>query len=82
MAMAGGVVAAAAVTSSGYRVKFKKPEFLELVQIAAPSIIYRRGRMHFFSYDGFVMYCYECRDEDFTQKVLNSIEFSNVQWSA
>ena len=47
----------------------------------ARSIIYHRGRMHFFAYDGFVMYTFECKDEDFGQKVLKAIEFSNYQWS-
>jgi hypothetical protein len=37
--------------------------------------------MHFFSHDGFVVYTFQCRDEDFTQKVLHATEFSNYQWS-
>ena len=81
MAYAGGAVAAAAISTSSYRVKFKREEFLELVDIAKPRIIYHRGRMHFFSYDGFVMYTFQCRDEDFTQRVLHAVEFSNYQWS-
>mgnify|MGYP001824298568 CR=1 FL=1 len=81
MAMAGGVVAASAVSASSYRVKFRREEFLELVEIAKPRIIYHRGRLHFFSYDGFVMYTFQCKNEDFSQKVLNAIEFSNYQWS-
>ena len=76
-----GTVAAESVTASSYRVKFRREEFLELVNIAKPNIIYHRGRMHFFAYDGFVMYSFECRDEDFSQRVLNAIEFSNIQWS-
>ena len=80
MAMAGTTVAAT-ITASSYRVKFRREEFLELVDIAKPSIIYHRGRMHFFAYDGFVMYTFQCRDEDFSQKVLRAIEFSNYQWS-
>jgi len=73
--------ASAAVShSSSYRVKFKKEEFLELYSIAKPEIVYQTGRMHFFSYDGFVMYSFECEDEDFS-KVLHAIEFSNYQWS-
>lgn len=76
-----GTTAAAAVTASSYRVKFRRAEFLELVNIAKPSIIYHRGRMHFFAYDGFVMYTFECKDEDFSQRVLKAIEFSNYQWS-
>lgn len=81
MAMTGGVVAASAVSASSYRVKFRRKEFLELVEIAKPAIIYHTGRMHFFAYDGFVMYTFQCNNEDFSQKVLNAIEFSNYQWS-
>lgn len=82
MAYAGGTAAAvaAAQNSSSYRVKFKRKEFLELYKIAEPKIVYQTGRMHFFSYDGFVMYSFECRDGDFT-KVLHVIEFSNYTWS-
>ncbi len=46
-----------------------------------PRIIYHRRRMHFFAYDGFVMYTFECKNEGFSQKVLQTIEFSNYQWS-
>ena len=83
MAYAGGAVAASAAAqhSSSYRVKFMREEFLELVRIAKPRIIYHRKRMHFFAYDGFVMYTFECEDRDFSQTVLEAIEFSNYQWS-
>ena len=83
MAYAGGAVAASAAAqhSSSYRVKFMRREFLELVEIAKPRIIYHRKRMHFFAYDGFVMYTFECEDRDFSQTVLEAIEFSNYQWS-
>lgn len=83
MATAGAVVAATVVAqhTSSYRVKFKKEEFLELVEVAKPKIIYQTGRMHFFAYDGFVMYTFECKDGDFKQKVLHAIEFSNQAWS-
>jgi len=81
-ASAGAVAAAAAAQqTSSYRVKFKREEFLELVEIAEPRIIYHRGRMHFFAFDGFVMYTFECKDSDFKQRVLNAIEFSNMAWS-
>jgi hypothetical protein len=80
MAYAGGAAAAASISSSSYRVKFNREEFLELYRIAKPNIVYQTGRMHFFSYDGFVMYSFECRDEDF-RKVLRAIEFSNYQWN-
>jgi hypothetical protein len=67
--------------TSSYRVKFRRREFLKLVQIAQPQLIYHTGRMHFFAYDGFVMYTFECEDHDFSQQVIHAIEFSNYQWS-
>ena len=72
---------AAAQHTSSYRVKFRRREFLELVQIAKPKLIYNTGRMHFFAYDGFVMYTFECEDRDFSQQILHAIEFSNQAWS-
>jgi hypothetical protein len=81
MAYGGGAAAAAAAQSSSYRVKFKRNEFLELVQIAQPNIIYHVRRMHFFAYDGFVMYTFECDTNEFSQKVMQAIEFSNMAWS-
>ena len=82
MAIAGATAAAAVAAqhTSSYRVKFRRKEFLELVALAKPSIIYQRKRMHFFAYDGFVMYTFECDDSNFTQKVLHAIEFSNQAW--
>ncbi len=80
MAYAGGAAAAAAAqAASSYRVKFRR-EFLELVDIAKPRVVYHRKRMHFFAFDGFVMYTFECEDRDFN-RVLEAIEFSNYQWS-
>ena len=75
MATAGATTAAvvAAQHTSLYRVKFRRREFLELVEIAKPKIIYHRKRMHFFAYDGFVMYTFECDDADFSQRVLESV---------
>lgn len=78
------MIAAAAIVAqhtSSYRVKFKRKEFLELVEIAEPKIIYHRRRMHFFAFDGFVMYTFECEDSDFKQKVIGAIEFSNESWT-
>ncbi|MCW4020978.1 MAG: hypothetical protein NWF14_07110 [Candidatus Bathyarchaeota archaeon] len=42
MATAGAVAAAAAVAqhTSSYRIKFRRKEFLELVEMAEPEIIY------------------------------------------
>ena len=69
------------MNASAYRVKFDKQNFLELVRIARPRIIYRRKNMHFFAYDGFVMYTDQCDSSDFSQTILDSIEFSNYQWA-
>jgi hypothetical protein len=80
-ATGGAAAAAAATNASSYRVKFRRREFLELVEIAKPQIIYHRRRMHFFAFDGFVMYTFECEDSDFSQQVFDSIEFSNYMWS-
>jgi len=73
-------VAVASFVSSSYRVKFRREQFLELVDIASPRIIYHRKRMHFFAFDGFVMYTFECQNTDFGQRVLEAIEFSNQPW--
>ena len=85
MAFGGAVAAtAAALHASSYRVKFERDEFLRLVQVAKPKIIYHRRRMHFFAFDGFVMYTFECTDDDFSrfsQNIFHAIEFSNMQWS-
>jgi len=83
MATAGGTatVVAAAQHASSYRVKFRRKEFLELVEIAKPNLIYHRKRMHFFAFDGFVMYSFECDNSDFSQKVMEAVEFSNYTWS-
>jgi hypothetical protein len=78
---AAGAAAAANNLSSSYRVKFRRREFLELVETANPKIIYHRKRIHFFAHDGFVMYTFECDDSDFSQQVLDTIEFSNQPWS-
>ena len=71
---------AAAAHPSSYRVKFRRKEFLELVDTAKPKIIYKRGKNYFFAFDGFVMYSQECEDKDFRQKILEAIEFSNRVW--
>ncbi len=76
-----GAVEVATHVSSSYRVKFKREQFMELVQVANPRIVYHRGRMHFFAFDGFVMYTFECQNTDFSQKVIEAIEFSNQPWS-
>lgn len=74
------IIAATNVASS-YRVKFRRRAFLELLGHANPRVIYHVRRMHFFAYDGFVVYTFECEDRDFTQRVLEAIEFSNQPWA-
>ena len=82
MAYAGATTGAAtAVHTSSYRVKYKREEFLKLVQIASPDLIYKVRKVFFFAYDGFVMYTFECDEEDFiNQNIIRAIEFSNTQW--
>lgn len=85
MAYAGGAAgtgaAAAANRSSSYRVKFEREEFLSLVARTEPERIYQTGRMHFFACDGFVMYTFECEDDDFRQRIFHAEEFSNRPWA-
>jgi hypothetical protein len=76
-----GAVAASSTHASCYRVKFAREEFVELVRTAKPKIIYCRRNMYFFAYDGFVMYCDQCDSKDFSQRILDAIEFSNSQWT-
>jgi hypothetical protein len=73
--------ATASNEASSYRVKFDKNNFLELTHMAKPKIIYRRKNMYFFAYDGFVMYCDQCQETDFSERILDTIEFSNYQWT-
>jgi len=73
---------AASIHTSSYRVKFRRKEFLDLVEIARPKIIYQVKRIFFFAYDGFVMYTFDCQEKDFLhQDILRAIEFSNTQWA-
>ena len=81
MAYAGGAAVAAAAHTSSYRVKFRKDEFMDLVQMVQPSVIYHVRRMHFFAHDEFVMYSLWCKSEDFSIKVIHAVEFSNSHWS-
>ena len=75
------VAATETMEASSYRVKFDRENFLELTNIAKPKIIYRRKNMYFFAFDGFVMYCDQCKENDFSQRILDAIEFSNYQWT-
>ncbi|MHA2224635.1 MAG: hypothetical protein ACXAC8_05495 [Candidatus Hodarchaeales archaeon] len=65
------------VHNSSYRVKFRRKEFLELVEVARPTIVYQVRRRHFFSFDGIVMYSLECKSEDFID--LRSYKRSSSQ---
>ncbi len=68
--------------SSGYRLKFRKEEFIELLQIAKPIRVYKVRKFYYFSFDGFIMYCEECSNDDLmAYKVVNAIEFSNASWT-
>lgn len=61
--------------------KFKKKQFLKLVEDLKPKMVYHVKRMHFFASDGFVMYCMECQNSDFKQGTVEAVEFSNEPWS-
>ena len=76
-----GATAAATIQASSWRVKFRREEFLRLVEIANPRIIYHRRRMHFCAFDGFVMYTFDCDDIEFSQPIIEAVEFSNYMWS-
>ena len=67
------VPTAASQNSSSYRVKFRRNEFLGLVEIASSGIIYHSRRIHFFAFDGFVMYTFDYDDVDYSQPVINAI---------
>ena len=67
--------------TSSYRLKFSREQFLDLVSIANPKIIYRRKNTYIFAYDGFVMYCDECHENDFSARIIDAIEFSNWSWA-
>ena len=81
--MAAGATAATegARYPSSYRVKLERAEFLELVDIARPRIIYHRRKYHFFAFDGFVIYTAECQNSDFSARVIEAVELSNEPWS-
>ncbi|UCE14175.1 MAG: hypothetical protein JSV04_03110 [Candidatus Heimdallarchaeota archaeon] len=69
------------LNTSSYRVKFDRNEFLRLVEIAQPQIIYNVKNLHFFAYDGFIVYSLKCKDTDFGQRILKAEEFSNSIWT-
>lgn len=80
MAYGAAYAAEEAKRSSSYRVKFRKDQFLEMLRIAQPQRIYRVKNVHFFAFDGFVMYCQECTDAELGIRVIEAIEFSNDAW--
>jgi hypothetical protein len=68
--------------SSSYRVKFKRAEFLELLQLAQPKIVYYRGNNFFLAFDGFVIYSQQYDEEDFANhRIVEAIELSNSPWT-
>ena len=66
--------------ASDLRLKFDRTEFLKLVNIANPHIIYRWGKNQLFAFDGFVMYSQRCSDKGFKATIIDAIEFSNHSW--
>ncbi len=80
MAVSASAAAQEEARASSYRIKFRREQFLELVRMARPQRIYRVKNVHFFSFDGFVMYSQECKDEDLGVRVIEAIEFSNYSW--
>ncbi|MCY3412320.1 MAG: hypothetical protein INQ03_11855 [Candidatus Heimdallarchaeota archaeon] len=68
--------------SGGYRLKFHREEFLQLLEIAQPTLIYNVRNFYYFSYDGFVMYCENISSDDlFKYRIIKAIEFSNYPWT-
>ena len=68
-------------SASTYRLKFRRDEFLELLSIARPQLLYRVKNFYYFSFDGFVMYSDDCREDDLMGfNVIKAIEFSSVPW--
>ena len=68
-------------SSSTYRLKFRREEFMELISIANPRLVYRVKNFYYFSFDGFVMYSDDCREEDLmSYKIINAHELSNTPW--
>ena len=68
--------------ASGYRIKFDREKFIEMVEISDPKIIYKVENFYYFAFDGFVMYTNKCRDTEFShRKVMEAKEFSNSSWS-
>lgn len=68
--------------ASGYRIKFDRQRFIEMVEIANPKRIYKVKNFYYFAFDGFVMYSDKCGDDEFGHReVIDAIEFSNYPWS-
>ena len=71
----------ASLNSSSYRIKFRRAEFLEMLNTAKPPRIYRVSNFYYFAFDGFIMYCSECKEDDLMgYPIIRAIEFSNTQW--
>lgn len=69
-------------SSSSYRIKFQKEEFLKLLEIANPKVVYQVNKFFYFSFDGFVMYTEHIDEFELSRyKVIRGIEFSNYPWT-
>ncbi|MDI9644759.1 MAG: hypothetical protein QFX35_06020 [Candidatus Verstraetearchaeota archaeon] len=80
LAYGAAIAAEEARYPSSYRVKFRRDQFLELIRIAQPKRVYRVKNVHFFAFDGFVMYCQDCTDAELGVRVVEAVEFSNDAW--
>ncbi len=58
------------VHGSKSAVDFGRPEFLEIVHVERPSIIYKAGEKHFFFLAGLAVRTSECSDTDFESSHL------------
>ena len=68
--------------TGGYRLKFDRDEFVQVVGIAKPKRIYRVKNIYYFAFDGFVMYTDKCSSQDIAAiQIIDATEFSNGAWS-
>ena len=82
MSTTSGTAASSSVQSGGYRIKFRRDEFLRLLREAKLRRVYRVKNFHYFSFDGFVFYTEEVSNDDVMDyDVFKAIEFSNYPWT-
>ncbi len=88
MAQSGSAVATiaavqAATETGSYRVKLARDEFIKLVGVARPRVVFHRRKNLFFAYAGFVVYSQECVPEDLPGvNIVEAKELSNYAWAA